>query len=307
MSITSIDIQQQSFEMARHGYDVQEVDVFLERIAAEVDEMTRQNDAYASQVEDLQYQLQEARSDAGEKTVETTPVAVADDSAFREAIKNAEEKADRAEEQLRQSEERISRKQADLDTAERKIADLEERLEKAGNDAETISGAFIAAQRSANAIKEEARAEGEKIYRDAEAKSRELLQNAQIEKQAVEKDTEALKDGRDKFAKDYIAMLKTFMSDAQSTLERSKTGVTAAAMKASAAAERAAAAPVAGEQKLDLDLADAPAAQKQAPTAQKIPSYKSAYADVPVDGTGARQGTTFEYGEADGIDTDDID
>ena len=39
MAITSSDIQNQSFSIDRKGYDVDEVDVFLEHIASEIDEM----------------------------------------------------------------------------------------------------------------------------------------------------------------------------------------------------------------------------------------------------------------------------
>lgn len=40
MTITSSDIQNHTFSIDRKGYDVDEVDVFLERLANEVDEMT---------------------------------------------------------------------------------------------------------------------------------------------------------------------------------------------------------------------------------------------------------------------------
>ena len=45
MSITSIDIQEQGFGTARNGYDMQEVDVFLEHVAAELDQMQAEHRA----------------------------------------------------------------------------------------------------------------------------------------------------------------------------------------------------------------------------------------------------------------------
>ena len=39
MAITSADIQNQSFKIERRGYDVDEVDVFLERVASEIDDL----------------------------------------------------------------------------------------------------------------------------------------------------------------------------------------------------------------------------------------------------------------------------
>lgn len=43
MAITAKEIQEQGFEHSRKGYDVEEVDVFLERVAQEVDNLNRQN------------------------------------------------------------------------------------------------------------------------------------------------------------------------------------------------------------------------------------------------------------------------
>lgn len=53
MAITSSDIQNQSFKIERRGYDVDEVDVFLERVASEIDDL---NDEIAR----LRVQVKEA-------------------------------------------------------------------------------------------------------------------------------------------------------------------------------------------------------------------------------------------------------
>lgn len=55
MAITSEDIQQQSFKIERRGYDVDEVDVFLEHVSDEVDVMN-------NEIARLQAQLAEAES-----------------------------------------------------------------------------------------------------------------------------------------------------------------------------------------------------------------------------------------------------
>ena len=46
MAITSADIQNQSFKIERRGYDVDEVDVFLERVASEIDDLNKKNTKY---------------------------------------------------------------------------------------------------------------------------------------------------------------------------------------------------------------------------------------------------------------------
>ncbi len=54
MALTSTDVNNQSFSIDRKGYDVDEVDVFLERVASELDELN-------GQVESLKAKLRQAR------------------------------------------------------------------------------------------------------------------------------------------------------------------------------------------------------------------------------------------------------
>jgi cell division initiation protein len=286
MSITSMDIQQQSFEMARHGYDVQEVDVFLERMASEVDILVRQNTEYAALLEEAQTKLRTAQETTLTPAVD--PFAEQKSQMTEELIKNAEDRAHAAE--------------AKLESAQKRLADLERQLAESNSDASTISEAFIAAQRSANALKEEARAEGERLYHDAEAKCRELLGGAQDEKKNIEQDIQSLKDSRTRFAQDYTNMLKSFMADAQSVLsaseQRAKEPTVAKVVEAVAAAPM-----------LDLGL-DAVTEQKPAPAPASnqdaIPSYKSAYADVPTS-VPAKSGEALDYGETDAFEIEEID
>ena len=67
MAITSSDIQNQSFKIERRGYDVDEVDVFLERVASEIDEL---NDEIAR----LRVQVKEAASASRTEVISERPV-----------------------------------------------------------------------------------------------------------------------------------------------------------------------------------------------------------------------------------------
>lgn len=67
MAITSSDIQNQSFSIDRKGYDVDEVDVFLEHVANEIDEMN-------STIEQLEKDLDNDKFSGFD-----TPAHVADD------------------------------------------------------------------------------------------------------------------------------------------------------------------------------------------------------------------------------------
>ena len=68
MAITSSDIQNQSFKIERRGYDVDEVDVFLERVASEIDDL---NDEIAR----LRVQVKEAASASRTEVISERPAA----------------------------------------------------------------------------------------------------------------------------------------------------------------------------------------------------------------------------------------
>ena len=65
MGITSGDIERATFSPARHGYDTDEVDGYLQQVAAEVDEMNDELAASRAEVAELKGRLAEG-GDAGE-------------------------------------------------------------------------------------------------------------------------------------------------------------------------------------------------------------------------------------------------
>ena len=80
MSITAMDIQQQGFEHSLRGYDVEQVDDFLERVATEVGEMTKE-------IDDLKAQL--AAAPQASQAVEQPASGEADRIAQAEAAAKA--------------------------------------------------------------------------------------------------------------------------------------------------------------------------------------------------------------------------
>lgn len=146
-----MDIQQQGFSHSMRGYDVEEVDVFLEQVASEIEVLLHKN------------------------------------AELKSRLKNTEER----------------------------LTSVEAQLEEKGKMDSAISAAFIAAQRSAEAMKEDARVAGEKVYRDAEAKSREIVREALVEKQKALNEIDHLKKSRERFRADYIAMLQHFSTEAE--------------------------------------------------------------------------------------------
>jgi len=83
---------------------------------------------------------------------------------------------------------------------------------------EVIARAFIAAQKSADALQEEARKEAERIYREAESKGRDIVRDALSEKQKALDELARLRMACERFRTEYLALLRNCESDAQKRL-----------------------------------------------------------------------------------------
>lgn len=176
MSITAAEIQEVRFGEVKRGYDPDEVDEFLERVAADVDTLSRA--------------LGEAAS----------------------RIKAAELRAEEAE---RQAEEAASRRPAPAFDDFEPLPPLQN---ESGFSEDVISKAFIAAQRSADALIEEARKEAEKVYREAESKGRDIVREALVGKQKTLEEVDRLRESSEQFRTEYLSLLKHFQADAQKRL-----------------------------------------------------------------------------------------
>ena len=214
MSITAKEIQEEGFEHQIRGYDVEQVDVFIDRVAAEVDAMNRQ-------IAELQQQLtikdnelaalQEAPVPAPEE-LENAKLRV--DKATAELEKANSKMAD-ALVKAEEAEGRVREAEARAKAAEEKIKPLQEQLAEKNKLDNAISQAFISAQRSADQLKEEARLEGERIYRESEAKAREFIREALSKKAAIYNEIDALQKSSEDFRDQYIKMVEEFAKDAR--------------------------------------------------------------------------------------------
>ena len=186
MAITAADIQNVSFSIDRKGYDVDEVDVFLEHVADEIDAMNKR-------IEELEIALEDAQAAAGEQS------AVANAAAAPVAEASGEPSVDVSEYEAR-------------------IADLEKQLaEKMADDA-AISQALIVAQRSAGEILANARSEASGIIKDADEEADRIIGKAESDRLKIAEAIRALEADRDEVRAGYRDMLSNFMGDAQRKL-----------------------------------------------------------------------------------------
>lgn len=176
MAITSAEIHNQSFSIDRKGYDVDEVDVFLEHVADEIDGMNAQIAQLENQLDDRKFEGFDtpARVEA--------PVVVTDDAALAE--KDA------------------------------RIADLERQLEAKKADDNAIAQALIIAQRSADEIISNANATAASTINDAEDEAKRIVDKAEAEKQKVLDAIKKLEDDREDAREDYQELLTDFIADA---------------------------------------------------------------------------------------------
>lgn len=196
MAITAQDIHNQSFAIDRKGYDVDEVDVFLEHVADEIDDLN-------NEIARLQMQLDEAQQAAAEATEEAAAVApVSAPSAIDgeiEAIEDGEYAAIIAEKDAQ-------------------IADLTEQLsDKQAND-NAISQALIIAQRSADEIIVKANAQASETMQDAREEADRILSRANADKQDVLDAIRRLEDEREDAREGYADLLRDFIDDANRKL-----------------------------------------------------------------------------------------
>ncbi len=187
MAITSAEIHNQSFSIDRKGYDVDEVDVFLEHVADEIDGLNQQIDSLNAQLsEDSFAGFDTPAAPVEEEDVEqeqpAEPVVTVDESALAE--KDA------------------------------RIAELEAQLEAKKADDNAIAQALIIAQRSADEILSNAKADAAATIKDAEAEAERILDKAENDRQKVLDAIKKLEEDREDAREDYRDLLTDYITDA---------------------------------------------------------------------------------------------
>uniref|UniRef100_A0A7C9JE89 DivIVA domain-containing protein n=1 Tax=Muribaculaceae bacterium Z82 TaxID=2304548 RepID=A0A7C9JE89_9BACT len=175
MAITANDIHNQSFSIDRKGYDVDEVDVFLEHVADEIDDMNQTIDV-------LRDQLQRAESQRG--MAPAAPSLMPSDMS------------------------------SDLARKDARIIELESQLEAKKADDNAIAQALIIAQRSADEILANANARANDIVADAEDEAKRIVDKAEGERTKVLDAIKKLEDDRESARESYKDLLTDFIGDA---------------------------------------------------------------------------------------------
>lgn len=213
MAITAADIHNQSFSIDRKGYDVDEVDVFLEHVAEEIDLLNDQIDRLEQQLDDSAF----AGFDAPAAPVENDRVgeepveAAFDASGYEDAL-------------------------AEKDAV---IADLERQLADKKADDSAIAQALIIAQRSADEILAKANAQASETIQDAREEAQRIVDRANNDRQDVVEAIRKLQDDREDAREEYADLLKGIIEDATRKLASIGAAAAPAAAYAHAASSAA--------------------------------------------------------------------
>ena len=188
MPLTQTDVENVSFAISKKGYDVDEVDVFLEQVAQDIAE-------YINTIEDLKDQLNNKQPEDKPAPTHVAPTDF-DDS--------AELDDEDLQGLIAQKDELIEKLQKDLDN-------------KTANDS-AISQALIVAQRSADEIIAKANTKADATIQDAHDEADRIVTRAETEKENIMAAIAKLEEEREGSRNGYADMLRDFIEDANTKL-----------------------------------------------------------------------------------------
>lgn len=342
MAITSDDINNQRFSIAkRGGYDVDEVDVFLERVADEIDAMNAIVADYEIRIEDLTFQITELNEELRNKEAaleaDVSRIAAEDDEDRAAKMLNEVERRRQAEQidslkaklseketvyasvshekdariavlenQLRKYEESAPRQDQEKDA---RIAELEAALAEKDIESKAISQALVVAQRSADEIVQQGEARAADIIAVAREDAVRLRKTAEADREEILDDIEKLQSKREEVRNAYKKILQEFIDDASKRLVSVIGDVSdrGAALEAALASEEEATAAQEAEAPAAVILESDVYAAPRMDDFQAVPEVEQAVADEFVESyDGGFDGTyAEEYVEEDPCEQQD--
>lgn len=192
MAITAADIENISFTISKKGYDVDEVDDFLEKVASEIDDLNKT-------IADLQ-----------SKNAEAT-----------KAVEDAKASAQPANEEIPEEHEFDSLTddpELVIREKEKIITELRSKLDAKQADDSAISQALIVAQKSADEIIANAKTKADITVQDAHDEADRIVKRAEEQKESILQQITKLEEDRESSRNGYADILRNFINDANTKL-----------------------------------------------------------------------------------------
>ena len=187
MAINSQDINEQGFTYEKRGYNIDQVDVFLERVANELDEMN----AYIADLEDR------VRSSSNDTSASSGKKGDASGG------NNVE----------------INKLKSIISQREATIEQLECEVEESRKNDKAVSQALIVAQRAADDIIASGKQEASQINQDANEEAGRILAKANDDREKVAESIQELEQQRNDIRNAFQDMLRDFVETSNSKLE----------------------------------------------------------------------------------------
>ena len=187
MAIYSQDINEQGFTYEKRGYNIDQVDVFLERVANELDEMN----AYIADLED---RVRSAGSDDAAASNKKSEVS---------GGHNVE----------------INKLKSVISLREATIEQLENEIEECRQNDKAVSQALIVAQRAADDIVAGGKQEANQINQDAKEEAQRILIKANDDRDRIIESIQDLEQQRNDTRSAFQSMLRDFVEASNTKLE----------------------------------------------------------------------------------------
>jgi len=200
MSITASEIQNVRFGEARRGYNPDEVDEFLEKVATDVDALNKALAEAASRLSEAEDRASTAEARASE---------------VEERVSEAEERAESAERRAETATRQLAVKATETVSGSDSLPGSARSAGDGVINEDVISRAFIAAQISADNLKEEARKEAEKLYREADVKAKDIVRDAHNERERILNEIDSLRETSERFRTEFLSLINHYSTDAQ--------------------------------------------------------------------------------------------
>lgn len=185
MAITAADIENQSFSISKKGYDVDEVDVFLERVAEEIDEMNN---------------------------------IIAELRAGKSEVASSEPEVEEEPYEEEEFDEMSDDPQLIIREKDKIIEELRSKLDQKQADDSVISQALIVAQRSADEIIASANTKADITVQDAHDEADRIVKRAEAEKNSIMQAIAKLEEDREGSKNGYANLLRDIIDDANQKL-----------------------------------------------------------------------------------------
>ena len=205
MAITASDIENVSFSISKKGYDVDEVDLFLEHVATEIDNLNK-----------LIAGLRAANSSAAPEPIE------APSPKPEEVVQEKEEEQALPGDTIAYTPTEVGLSDVQLqrmiEEKDRVIESLQDKLNSKSADDSAISQALIVAQRSADEIIAKANSKADSTIADAHDEADRIVSRAEDEKESIMEAIAKLEEDKEDSRNGYAELLRDFISDASTKL-----------------------------------------------------------------------------------------